>query len=202
MYVGRVVVIGRSEGRPFIGYRLSSRSFPNRMAVTEFDSVRIVPKDAKDLPKSPYISYSCIKVIGDHAVATNGSHTEPIAEKIESGYPPRDAMALTLLAMDYERDQYKTPRIAGVIDKNGRGCLGIVQSDGINVKEFELGGKAFFIATYEKTDFERLYTKVKGSTATEIARFMYELRFENPVCSAAAVWDGEFKTGVYSGTDD
>ncbi len=197
MYVGRAVIIGRSDGRPFIGYRLSSRSFPNRMAVTKFDSVRITPKDTKDLKKSPYISYNCIKVIEDSAVATNGSHTEPIAEKIESGYPPRDAIALTLLAMDYERDQYKTPRIAGVIDKNGKGCLGIIQSDGINVKEFKLEEGAFFIATYEKTDFEQLYTKVKGSTATEIAKFVYELRFENPVCSAVALWDGEFKTSAY-----
>lgn len=198
MYVGRVVIIGRSEGMPFVGYRLSSRSFSNRMALTELDSVRIVPKDAKDLSKSPYISYNCIKVIGDRAVATNGSHTEPIAEKIESGYPPRDAIALTLLAMDYERDQYKTPRIAGVIDKNGRGCLGIVQSDGINVKEFKLEDEAFFIATYEKTGFEQLHTKVKGSTAAEIAKAMYELEFENPVCAAATLWDGEFKTGVYN----
>ena len=195
-YVGRIVVIGHSEGLPFAAYRVSSRSFPGRIAVAKSDSVSVTPKDLKDLSENPYISYNCIKLIGDIAIVTNGSHTEPLAEKIERGYPPRDATALTLLAMDYEKDQYKTPRIAGVIDKNGKGCLGIVQAEGIKVKEFKLEEEAFFIATYEKTDFERLH--VKGSTATEIAKAMYELEFENPVCAAAALWDGEFKTSVYN----
>lgn len=196
MYVGRIVVIGQSDGVPFAGYRLSSRSFPDRIAVAKYDSVRIIPKDPTDLSKSPYISYNCIKVIGDSAIVTNGSHTEPIAEKIDLGCPPRDVIALTLLEMDYEKDQYKTPRIAGVIDKTGKGCLGIVQAEGIKVKEFKLEEEAFFIATYEKTDFEQL--NVKGSTATEIAKAMYELEFENPVCAAAALWDGEFKTSAYN----
>lgn len=197
MYVGRMVVIGYSDGMPFAGYRLSSRSFPNRMAMTKCDAVLIAPKDPADLSKSPYISYNCIKVIGDSVIVANGSHTEPIAEKIYLGYPPRDALALTLLAMDYEKDQYKTPRIAGVIHKTGKGCLGIVQADGMNVKEFELEEGAFFIATYEKTDFERL--NVKGSTATEIAKYMFELDFEHPVCAAAAIWKNKFELGVYNG---
>lgn len=196
-YVGRIVLIGHSEGLPFAAYRVSSRSFPDRIAVTKFDSVSVTPKNIKDLSKNPYISYNCIKVIGDIAIVTNGSHTEPLAEKIECGYPPRDATALTLLAMDYEKDKYKTPRIAGVIDKNGKGCLGIVQAEGLKVKEFKLEEEAFLIATYEKTDFERLH--VKGSTATDIAKAMYELEFENPVCAAAALWDGEFKTSAYNG---
>ncbi len=133
------------------------------------------------------------------AVASNGSHTDPIAEKIQLGYPPRDALALGLLTMDYEKDSYNTPRIAGVVDVSAdKGYLGIIKSDGLTVREFKLKkDDAQFVATYEQTDFKPL--RVKGATAGEIARSMYGLDFEHPVCTAAAVWDGEFKMGVYNG---
>ncbi|ATZ61334.2 MAG: IMP cyclohydrolase [Methanosarcinales archaeon Met12] len=199
MYIGRIVAIGCSGEIPFAGYRVSSRSFPNRIAEIKDDVVLIVPKDIADLLQNPYISYNCIKIVGDVAVASNGSHTDPIAEKIQLGYPPRDALALGLLTMDYEKDSYNTPRIAGVVDVSAdKGYLGIIKSDGLTVREFKLKkDDAQFVATYEQTDFKPL--RVKGATAGEIARSMYGLDFEHPVCTAAAVWDGEFKMGVYNG---
>lgn len=196
-YVGRMVAIGKSDGKPFVGYRVSSRSFPNRMAVAKDGIVSIAPKDPADLFKSPYISYNCIRIVGERVVATNGSHTDVIAEKIQQGYPARDALALGLLTMDYEKDAYNTPRIAGIIDANGLGYLGIIQASGMNIREFKPEDGAFFVATYEKTDFEKL--EVRGDTAQEIAQSMYELKFEHPVCATAALWDGEFKIGVYNG---
>lgn len=199
MYIGRIVAIGCSGEIPFAGYRVSSRSFPNRIAEIKDDVALIVPKDVADLLQNPYISYNCIKIVGDVAVASNGSHTDPIAEKIQLGYPPRDALALGLLTMDYEKDSYNTPRIAGVVDVSAdKGYLGIIKSDGLTVREFKLKkDDAQFVATYEQTDFKPL--RVKGATAGEIARSMYGLDFEHPVCTAAAVWDGEFKMGVYNG---
>jgi len=197
MYLGRMVAIGKSDGKPFVGYRVSSRSFPNRMAVAKDGIVSIAPKDPADLSKSPYISYNCIRIVGERAVTTNGSHTDVIAEKIQQGYPARDALALGLLTMDYEKDAYNTPRIAGIIDATGLGYLGIIQASGMNIREFKLEDEAFFVATYEKTDFEKL--ELHGSTAQDIAQSMYELKFEHPVCAAAALWDGEFKIGVYNG---
>lgn len=199
MYIGRIVAIGCSGEIPFAGYRVSSRSFPNRIAEIKDDVALIVPKDIADLLQNPYISYNCIKIVGDVAVASNGSHTDPIAEKIQLGYPPRDALALGLLTMDYEKDSYNTPRIAGVVDVSAdKGYLGIIKSDGLTVREFKLKkDDAQFVATYEQTDFKPL--RVKGATAGEIARSMYGLDFEHPVCTAAAVWDGEFKMGVYNG---
>ena len=41
---------------------------------------------------------------------TNGSHTDPIIEKIMAGMNLRDAFTLSLLAMDYEHDTLDTPR--------------------------------------------------------------------------------------------
>ncbi|MDI6888753.1 MAG: IMP cyclohydrolase [Methanocellales archaeon] len=196
-YVGRMVAIGKSDGKPFVGYRVSSRSFPNRIAVAKGDIATITPKDSADVSKSPYISYNCIRVIGERAIATNGSHTDVIAEKIQQGYPPRDAIALGLLTMDYEKDAYNTPRIAGIIDVTGLGYLGIIQASGMNIRGFKPEDGAFFVATYEKTDFEKL--KLHGSTAQEIAQSMYELEFEHPVCATAALWDGAFEIGVYNG---
>ena len=199
MYIGRIVAIGCSGEIPFAGYRVSSRSFPNRIADIKGGVALIVPKDAADLLQNPYVSYNCIKIVGDVAVASNGSHTDPIAEKIQLGYPPRDALALGLLTMDYEKDSYNTPRIAGVVDVSAdKGYLGIIKSDGLMVKEFGLKkDDARFVATYERTDFEPL--RIKGATAGEIARSMHGLDFEHPICAAAAAWRDKFELGVYNG---
>jgi IMP cyclohydrolase len=138
LYVGRFVTIGKTNGRLWAGYRVSSRSFPNRYAMKlGDDTVAIMPKDVKDLEKSPYISYNCLKVLPAVAVVSNGSHTDAIFEKIASGYPARDALALSLLAMDYEKDSLNTPRIAAVVSRH-EAFLGIVTKDGLNVSTFPL----------------------------------------------------------------
>ena len=199
MYVGRFVTIGKTNGKLWAGYRVSSRSFPNRYAVKlGDDKVAIMPKDVKDLEKSPYISYNCIRVLPSVAVVTNGSHTDAIVEKIEMGYPIRDALALSLLAMDYEKDSLDTPRIAAVVSRHVA-YLGIVTKDGLNVSTFPMGeNECLMVATYEKTMFSRL--TVDASSAEEVARKMFDLTFEKPVCAAGAFQtDDHFEIGVYNG---
>ena len=199
MYVGRFVAIGKTNGRLWAGYRVSSRSFPNRYAVKLNDSTAaIMPKDVKDLEKSPYISYNCIRALPGAVVVTNGSHTDPIAEKISAGYPARDALALSLLAMDYEKDSLNTPRIAAVVTK-GEAFLGIVTKDGLNVSAFPMEEKScLMVATYEKTVFSHL--TVEAFSADDVAKKMYDLTFEKPVCAAGAFQeDGKFKIGIYNG---
>jgi IMP cyclohydrolase len=85
MYIGRFLVLGKTdEGNPFVTYRVSSRSFPNRVAkVMNNETVAILPKDLEEMFKNPYITYNCVKLVGDVAVATNGSHTDIIADKIK-----------------------------------------------------------------------------------------------------------------------
>ena len=154
MYVGRIVAVGRTrEGRLAALYRVSSRSFPNREAQLKETGVAIVPKPGHegDVFKNPYIAYNCLRIVGDTAVATNGSQTDPIAEKMSMGFPVRDAFATALLALDYEKDQYNTPRIAASVTRGAEaGTLGVVREDGIEVVRLPLEpGQCFFVSTYE-----------------------------------------------------
>ncbi|MGC9514584.1 IMP cyclohydrolase [Methanocrinis sp.] len=195
MYVGRIVIIGRTRGRSWVGYRVSSRSFPNRRAQVRGDSVLVSPVDPKDLEKNPYIAYNCIRLAGGGAVVANGTQTDMIAEKVGDGTRPLEAIALSLTAFGYERDELDTPRIAGVV-VGERGWLGIAKRGEIRTKEFDLSeGGAFLVATYEKTEFEA--AGVAGESSGEIARAAHGLVFERPVCSAAAFeTEGGFEFAV------
>ena len=141
---------------PTAGQRCAARAFSSR------------PLIRADLARNPYIAYNCIRVAGDVAVVSNGTHTDMILERIQDGQRPMDAMAISLVAYGYERDELDTPRIAGAV-RGDRGWLGIAKRDEFRVREFNLeDGQAFLVATYEKTDFEA--TALGGAGAGEIAR--------------------------------
>lgn len=184
MYVGRIVVVGRSDGRPFVAYRVSSRSFPNRRAEVRGKSILVSPLNPADLARNPYIAYNCIRVSGDVAVVANGTQADMIAEKIGDGQRPLDAIGLSLVAYGYERDELDTPRIAGVV-RGDRAWLGIARREAFRVEEFGLvQDRALMVATYEKVDFSPL--SFSGEGAEEIAKAAFDLSFERPVCAAAA----------------
>ena len=154
MYVGRIVSVGRAKDCNFAAmYRVSSRSFPNRMAVVKENAISIVPKPGHegDVMKNPYIAYNCLRLSGTRAVATNGAQTDPIAEKLDTGMAIRDALVTVLHAMDYEHDTLDTPRIAAVVDNTTEEAyLGIVRKDAVLVRSFDLEpGQAFYVCTYE-----------------------------------------------------
>ena len=155
MYVGRIVAIGRTrQGRLAGMYRVSSRSFPNRQPKVMGEAVAVVPREGfeGDIHKSPYIAYNCLRITGSFAVVTNGTQTDPITEKLAAGHGMRDALGAVLPVLDFEHDDFDTPRIAGVIDRaSGRAALGIVRRDALLVQEFELAtGEALYVATYER----------------------------------------------------
>ena len=202
MYVGRIVAVGRTtEGNNAAMYRVSSRSFPNREARVCGDKVAIMPRPGfeGDLQKSPYIAYNCVRTAGDYVVVTNGSHTDPIVEKIAMGMPPRDALALGLLAMDYEKDDYNTPRIAAIVHKSdNQAFLATIRHDALHVSSFELkDGEAFYVATYEHDTPGGCYADkaFDAKTAAECCDFIVGggvfAELENPVTSTAAVANGE-----------
>jgi IMP cyclohydrolase len=204
MYVGRIVVVGRSRGRDFVAYRVSSRSFPNRRAEVRNKGILVSPIDPADLARNPYIAYNCIRVLDEVAVVSNGTQTDMILEKIEDGLRPLDAIALSLVSYGFEKDELDTPRIAGAI-RGDRAWMGIAKRDEYRVQEFELqDGQAIMVATYEETEFKSI--SLVGQNATEIARSAYDLSFERPVCAAAALTflqgDGEkcngFDLAVYN----
>ena len=196
-YVGRVVAAGRTRaGRNAALYRVSSRSFPNRRAVEVDGAVAIVPReDAQDdSTRNPYVSYDAVRLAGRWAVAANGAHCDPIAEKLAGGAPPKDALALALLAMDYEHDHLNTPRIAAVVPIEGdEAWLGVVRADGLQVQAVSLeAGAAIYLATYEAssvTPSQR--SEFDAADADAAARFAIEggafAAMTHPVASAAAL---------------
>lgn len=199
LYVGRIVCVGITpSGRVCAGYRVSSRSFPNRRAVLRDTAVSIVPKPGheSDIHKNPYIAYNCARIVrsGQVAVLTNGSQTDPIAEKIDGGMPVRDALALSLLALDYEHDSYNTPRICAVADRSDGSCwLATVRKDGLNVRQISLAAGAFaYVATYEENDIASGQTGTFGiETSDALCAFMLGegvfAHRSNPVTAVAAI---------------
>jgi len=184
MYIGRIVIVGKACGKLWAGYRVSSRSFPNRRAEIRGRSVIVSPINSSDLAKNPYIAYNCIRTGKDFAVVANGTQADMIFEKIEDGARPLEAIALSLVAYGCERDDLDTPRLTGVV-RGDLAWLGIAKKDEFRFKEFRLeDGDAFMVATYEKADFEPVV--VTGKNAVDIAEHTFELPFEKPVCSAAA----------------
>jgi len=184
MYIGRIVIVGKAYGKLWAGYRVSSRSFPNRRAEIRGQSIIVSPINSSDLAKNPYIAYNCIRIGKDFAVVANGTQADMIFEKIEDGARPIEAIALSLVAYGYERDDFDTPRLAGAV-RGDIAWLGIAKKDEFRFKEFRLeDGDAVMVATYEKTGFEAV--SILGKSAEKIAKCAFELPFEKPVCSAAA----------------
>ena len=199
MYIGRIVSVAVTpDGKLCASYRVSSRSFPNRTAVTGENKVSIVPRPGHetDVHKNPYIAYNCARAVcdGEVAVVTNGSQTDPIAEKMGQGMSARDALILSMLALDYEKDDYNTPRVSAVVDKRaGSAWLGIVREDGLDVRRMPVeAGRFFYVATYE----ENTVSLAQGGdydarTAAEACEFILGkgvfAERTNPVTAVAAV---------------
>ena len=178
MYVGRFVVVGPGVA----AYRVSSRSFPNRKIVERDGSLTVVPTEDAPATDNPYVSYNCLRLVADEsqAVIGNGSHVDPIAEKLELGYPARDALAESLLALDYEKDDYDTPRIAGVVGEEA--FVGTVRKDALLVEQVE---EPTLVATYEKDRPESF--AFAAASAADGARTAYDLEFDHPVCAAGLI---------------
>jgi len=185
MYIGRFVVVGPGIG----AYRVSSRSFPNRRVSERDGTLTVEPTPDAPATDNPYVSYNCVRAVSaptgeSFAVLGNGSHVDPIAEKLERGYPARDALASPLLALDFEKDDYDTPRVAGVVGAEAA-TIGAVRRDALLVKTVE---DPTMVATYE-TDTPARYD-LAASDAAAAASEVLGADFEHPVCAAGATVDG------------
>jgi IMP cyclohydrolase len=188
MYVGRLLVVAPGLG----AYRVSSRSFPNRRVTDRDGTLTVSPTDDAPPTENPYVSYNCLRQVGEDArvVLGNGSHVDPVTEKLTRGYPSRDALATALLALDYEKDDYDTPRIAGVVNAH-RATVGIVRRDAIFVERIT---EPTLVATYERDRPEPF--AFEADTAVEAARAAYDLDFEHPVCAVGATVDDTVETAI------
>lgn len=188
MYVGRIVVVGKTD-KPFVAYRVSSRSFPNRVCKLTDIGAEIQPLDPEDMKKNPYIAYNCIRVAKEGTVVSNGSHTDPIYEKLLTGMKPDQVLQKVLSEMGYEKDELNTPRIAGIVTKT-TGYLGIVRDDGVEVSAFDLEDNACrVICTYEMNHLEDKNHPFIAESAYDAAEFVVNGEFfkelEKPVCAGA-----------------
>jgi IMP cyclohydrolase len=191
MYVGRFVVVGPGIG----AYRVSSRSFPNRQIVERGESLTVTPTPDAPETDNPYIAYNCVRESEGRAVVGNGSHVDPVTEKLDLGYPARDALASALLALDYEKDDYDTPRIAGVVAADAA-TVGIVRRDALLIERVD---EPTLVATYE-ADRPRSF-EFEAADAGAAAREAYELDFEHAVCAAGVAVDGDgVETGIVNGS--
>lgn len=185
MYVGRLVVVGPEVA----AYRVSSRSFPNRRVRERDGALTVGPTEDAPETDNPYVAYNCLRTVGDgnagRAVVGNGSHVDPIAEKLELGYPARDALVTALHALDYEKDDYDTPRIAGTISADGEAYVGVVRKDALHVEQVT---EPTLVATYETNSPEPF--DFAATTASDAARAAYDLEFEHSVCAAAVAPTG------------
>lgn len=189
MYVGRFVVVGPKIG----AYRVSSRSFPNRKIIERDGTMTVVPTEEAEETDNPYVSYNCVRLTKRGAVLGNGSHTDPIAEKLALGYPARDALALSLLTLDFEKDDYDTPRIAGIVGEES--FVGVVRRDGLAVERVM---EPTLVATYEKDSPEAVDFDTESAETS--ARFAYDFAFEHPVCAVGVARTGEkFETAIQNG---
>ncbi|MFP3895958.1 MAG: IMP cyclohydrolase [Anaerolineales bacterium] len=198
MYIGRFVILGKTSGEKwYLGYRVSSRSFPNRTIRTEEDRAVVIPTEDAPPSDNPYISYNCMRIHQGILVVSNGTHVDPIIDKVKIGYGLRDAMALSLLALDYEHDAYNTPRIAAALDAEAdQGYLGIVADDQLTVKSIDVpSGKAFLIATYEHTSPTPI--DLEGETVENLCKEILQCQYEHPVAALATMFeDGELRVAA------
>jgi IMP cyclohydrolase len=178
------------------------------MAVELSRGIAIVPKPGfeNDIQKNPYIAYNCLRIARGMAVVSNGSQTDPVAEKIEAGMAPRDALAYVMLSMDYEHDSLDTPRITGVVTPDGKqGWLAIVRKDALLVREYALQpGQAFYVCTYERNEpcIAQIDNGFDAASAADCCDYILGkgvfADFEKPVSAACALAkaDGTFETAM------
>ena len=190
MYVGRFVIVAPD----FAAYRVSSRSFPNRRIVDRDGVLTVGPTPDAPEHDNPYVSYNCVRGGGDGVVVGNGSHVDPIAEKLDRGYPARDALATALLALDYEKDDYDTPRVAGVVGESA--YVGIVRKNALVVESVD---DPTLVATYEEDDPTPI-DFAGDDDPTEIARRAYDLPYDHAVCAAGITYDDrDVAVGFHNG---
>jgi len=193
MYVGRFLVVSPATA----AYRVSSRSFPNRRIVERDGTLTVAPTPDAPPTDNPYVSYNCVRSAGDGVVVGNGSHVDPIAEKVDLGYPARDALASALLALDFEKDDYDTPRIAGYLDGEAA-FVGIVRRDALLVEPVD---EPTLVATYERD--EPGPVAFEANDAAAAAREAFEMTFDHRVCAAGVrVADGTVETAIVNGETD
>ena len=159
-YPGRGIVLGRSADNKnaVIAYFIMGRSENSRNRIFEEtdDGIRTKAFDESKMVDPSLIIYHPVRVVGDITVVTNGDQTDTIRDGLEAGKSYIEALRTRC----YEPDPPNyTPRISGVVCKDGDYALSILKSaDGnpdCNRRFFyeydaPIAGQGHFIHTYQE----------------------------------------------------
>ena len=159
-YPGRGIVLGKNaEGtKAVIAYFIMGRSenSRNRIFETTEDGIRTKAFDESKMVDPSLIIYHPVRVVGENTVVTNGDQTDTIANFLKDGKSYFEALRTRCYEPD--PDNY-TPRISGIVAKDGAYCLSILKSaDGnpdCNHRFFyeydaPIAGTGHFIHTYQE----------------------------------------------------
>lgn len=158
-YPGRGIVLGKSQdGRhAAIAYFIMGRSENSRNRIfSENDrgGIKTEAFDPAKLVDPSLIIYNPVLVLGDATIVTNGDQTDTIREGLAAG--KTFAQALHTRTFEPDAPNY-TPRISGLVKKNGDYTLSILKSaDGAPAScrryffayEAPRAGQGHFIHTY------------------------------------------------------
>ena len=159
-YPGRGIVLGRSADntKAVIAYFIMGRSENSRNRIFELteDGIRTKAFDESKMVDPSLIIYHPVRVVEGDTVVTNGDQTDTVANFMREGKSYIEALRTRCYEPD--PDNY-TPRISGVVTKDGAYCLSILKSaDGdpsCNHRFFyeydaPVAGTGHFIHTYQE----------------------------------------------------
>ena len=159
-YPGRGIVLGRSadNSKAVIAYFIMGRSenSRNRIFETTEDGIRTKAFDESKMVDPSLIIYHPVRKVGGTTVVTNGDQTDTVANFLREGKSYIEALRTRCYEPD--PDNY-TPRISGVVAKDGSYCLSILKSadgdPGCNHRFFyeydaPIAGTGHFIHTYQE----------------------------------------------------
>ncbi len=128
-YPGRGIALGRSadDKKAVIVYFIMGRSVNsrNRVFVQTDDGIRTQAHDPAKMSDPSLIIYHPVRAVGTDTVVTNGDQTDTIRDSLLAGKCFRHA----LMTREFEPDGPNyTPRISGIVDKEGSYKLSILKS--------------------------------------------------------------------------
>ena len=157
-YPGRGIVLGRSPDgeKAVVAYFIMGRSenSRNRVFVETPDGIRTQAFDPSKMTDPSLIIYAPVRVFGSATVVTNGDQTDTIREGLAAGQS--FAEALRRRTFEPDKPNY-TPRISGLVDKDGGYTLSILKSadgDPASCRRYffeygdPLAGQGHYIHTY------------------------------------------------------
>ena len=157
-YPGRGIIIGRSKDgtKAVTAYFIMGRSenSRNRIFVEDGEGIRTQAFDPSKLVDPSLIIYAPVRVLGNKTIVTNGDQTDTIYEFLAAEKTFEEALRMRTFEPD---PPILTPRISGLVHKDGSYRLSILKSANGNAESTQrffyeypqpVAGEGHFIHTY------------------------------------------------------